>query len=79
MACARRPPAPPPLSLLAILPPPPPSPQIKIDLGELDITTDLVNFDEIDDDLERFQQDEIVREALEKVRTPAFPRGEREG
>jgi hypothetical protein len=41
--------------------------QIEIDLGNLDITTDVVNFDEIDDDLERFQQDEIVREALEKV------------
>jgi hypothetical protein len=27
-----------------------------------------VNFDEIDDDLGRFQQDEIVKEALEKVR-----------
>jgi hypothetical protein len=41
--------------------------QIKIDLGNLDITTDLVNFDEIDEDLERFQQDEIVSEALVKV------------
>jgi hypothetical protein len=36
-------------------------------LGNLDITTDLVNFDEIDEDLERFQQDEIVSEALVKV------------
>jgi hypothetical protein len=35
--------------------------------ANLDITTDVVDFDEIDDDLGRFQQDEIVKEALEKV------------
>ena len=47
--------------------------QFKLDLGELDITTDEVNFDEIDDDLGRFQQDEIVKEALEKVAEEGGP------
>jgi hypothetical protein len=36
-------------------------------LGDLDLTTDDINFDKIDEDLGRFQQDEIVKEALEKV------------
>jgi hypothetical protein len=38
-----------------------------LDLGDLDLTTDEINFDKIDEDLGRFQQDEIVKEALEKV------------
>ena len=33
----------------------------------MDLTTDEINFDKIDEDLGRFQQDEIVKEALEKV------------
>ncbi len=41
--------------------------QFKLDLGDLDLTTDEINFDKIDEDLGRFQQDEIVKEALEKV------------
>lgn len=35
-------------------------------LGELDITTEEVDFDEVDDDLEKFQADEIIKEALQK-------------
>ena len=35
-------------------------------LGLLDLTTKVVNFDEIGQDLERFQSDPIVKSALEK-------------
>lgn len=36
------------------------------EFNDLNITTEDVNFDAIDEDLEDFQQDEIVKEALEK-------------
>jgi hypothetical protein len=41
--------------------------QIRLDFQDLDLTTEDVNFDAIDDDLKRFQQDDIVKDALEKV------------
>lgn len=41
--------------------------QIKVEFDSMDLTTETLNFDEIDGDLERFQQDEIVSEALLKV------------
>ena len=36
------------------------------DLGQLDLTTQVVNFDEIGADLDRFQSDPIVKSALER-------------
>jgi hypothetical protein len=44
-----------------------PTMQIRLDFQDLDLTTEDVNFDAIDDDLKRFQQDDIVKDALEKV------------
>ena len=37
-----------------------------IDLGDLNITSEEIDFDEIDDDLERFQEDETVQQALQR-------------
>ncbi|CAE7520701.1 VPS52, partial [Symbiodinium microadriaticum] len=37
-----------------------------IDLGTLNITSEEIDFDEIDDDLERFQEDETVQQALQR-------------
>ena len=37
-----------------------------IDLGSLNMTSEDIDFDEIDDDLERFQEDETVQQALQR-------------
>jgi hypothetical protein len=37
-----------------------------LDLGELNLTSEDIDFDEIDDDLERFQEDETVQQALRR-------------
>lgn len=36
------------------------------DLGELDITTDDIDFEEVEEELEKFQSDNIIQEALSK-------------
>lgn len=40
--------------------------EFDIGLDTLDITTEVINFDEIDEDLERFQEDEMVQQALHR-------------
>ena len=40
--------------------------EFDIDIDNLNITTETINFDEIDDDLERFQEDEMVQQALHR-------------
>lgn len=40
--------------------------EFNIDLDNLNITSVDLNFDEIDDDLERFQEDEMVQQALHR-------------
>lgn len=42
------------------------SPSLDIDLNNLNITSEEIDFDEIDDDLERFQEDEMVKQALQR-------------
>jgi vacuolar protein sorting-associated protein 52 len=42
------------------------SEEFGIDLGTLNITSEDIDFDEIDDDLERFQEDETVQQALQR-------------
>jgi hypothetical protein len=37
-----------------------------LDLSNLNITSEEIDFDEIDDDLERFQEDEMVQQALQR-------------
>lgn len=37
-----------------------------LDLSNLNITSDEIDFDEIDDDLDRFQEDEMVKQALHR-------------
>lgn len=40
--------------------------EFNIDIDTLNITSVDINFDEIDDDLERFQEDEMVQQALHR-------------
>jgi len=40
--------------------------EFDIGIDTLDMTTEVINFDEIDDDLERFQEDEMVQQALHR-------------
>ncbi len=39
---------------------------IDIDVDNLNITSDAIDFDEIDEDLDRFQEDEMVKQALHR-------------
>eukprot|EP00824_Muranothrix_gubernata_P005780 TRINITY_DN17560_c0_g1_i1.p1 TRINITY_DN17560_c0_g1~~TRINITY_DN17560_c0_g1_i1.p1 ORF type:complete len:764 (-),score=142.62 TRINITY_DN17560_c0_g1_i1:7-2133(-) len=39
---------------------------LNLDLGELDITTEEVELDDLDEDFERYQQDDLVKDALVK-------------
>ena len=38
--------------------------EFKGDFDDLDITSEAIDFDEVGDDLEKFQQDEILRKVL---------------
>jgi hypothetical protein len=38
----------------------------ELDLDDLNLTSEDIDFDEIDDDLERFQEDEMVQQALQR-------------
>jgi hypothetical protein len=38
----------------------------ELDLDDLNMTSEDIDFDEIDDDLERFQEDEMVQQALQR-------------
>lgn len=38
----------------------------ELDLNNLNLTSEEIDFDEIDDDLERFQEDEMVKQALQR-------------
>lgn len=40
--------------------------QYDININTLNITSEDIDFDEIDDDLERFQEDEMVKQALQR-------------
>jgi hypothetical protein len=40
----------------------------RTDFDDLDLTTENIDFDEVGDDLEKFQQDEILRKVLSEVR-----------
>ena len=40
--------------------------QLDLDLDTLNLTSEDIDFDEIDDDLERFQEDEMVKAALQR-------------
>jgi vacuolar protein sorting-associated protein 52 len=40
--------------------------EFDIGIDTLDMTTEVINFDEIDEDLERFQEDEMVQQALHR-------------
>lgn len=39
---------------------------LQIDFSNLNITSEDIDFDEIDDDLERFQEDDMVKQALQR-------------
>lgn len=40
--------------------------KLDLDLDTLNLTSEEIDFDEIDDDLERFQEDEMVKAALQR-------------
>jgi hypothetical protein len=40
--------------------------KLDLDLDSLNITSEEIDFDEIDDDLERFQEDDMVKSALQR-------------
>ena len=39
----------------------------KTDFDDLDLTTEAIDFGDVDDDLEKFQQDDILRKVLSEV------------
>ena len=40
--------------------------ELNLDIDTLNMTSEEIDFDEIDDDLERFQEDEMVKQALHR-------------
>ena len=43
-----------------------PEESVHLDFSNLNITSEEIDFEEIDDDLERFQEDEMVKQALHR-------------
>lgn len=43
-----------------------PEETVHLDFSNLNITSEEIDFDEIDDDLERFQEDDMVKQALHR-------------